>query len=83
MMKASYIEQIQKQYQWPVLSVPVDITITLYFPNKLRRDWDNRHKITMDALEWLVLIDDTQIRKATVVRSYDPQRPRVELKINA
>jgi Holliday junction resolvase RusA-like endonuclease len=67
-VKIYYIEQIQEQYKWPVIEWPVIVSIDLYRSNNLRRDRDNRHKISMDAMEWIVFKDDTQIQQAIVTK---------------
>lgn len=67
-MKQQYIEQIQEQYKWNVIKWDVIIQIDLYRPDKRRRDRDNRHKLSMDALEWIVLQDDSQIMQAIVTK---------------
>ena len=67
-VKQYYIEQIQEQYKWLVIEWPVICQIDLYRSNNLRRDRDNRHKISMDAMEWIVFKDDTQIQQAIVTK---------------
>lgn len=67
-MKQYYIKQIKEQYKWNVIEWDVIIQIDLYRPDKRRRDWDNRHKLSMDALEWIVLQDDSQIMQAIVTK---------------
>ena len=43
-------------------------------------DRDNRHKISMDALEWVVYEDDKQVKKITGVEMYkDKENPRIEI----
>jgi crossover junction endodeoxyribonuclease RusA len=82
-MKASYIEQTQKQYGWELMEWPLEIFIKLYFNSRARRDRDNRHKISMDSLEWIVFKDDSQIQIAHVEKFYDKENPRIELVIKS
>ena len=65
-LKEYYIQQIQEQYNWEILTNEVIITINLYFSDNRKRDRDNWHKLSMDALEWTVLENDCQIKKALV-----------------
>ena len=67
-MKQYYIEQIQEQYKWPIIEWDVIIQIDLYRPDKRKRDRDNRHKLSMDALQDIVLKDDSQIMQAIVTK---------------
>ena len=70
-LKEDYIRQIKRQYSWEIMDVPVEIAIRLVFGDRRRRDWDNRHKLSMDALEWIILKDDSQIEKAYVEKFYE------------
>lgn len=46
-------------------------------------DRDNRHKISMDALEGVVYEDDNQIKDILWVKMYkDAENPRIELYID-
>lgn len=55
------------------------MTIVLYFGAKRKADWDNFHKLSMDALTGIVYLDDSQVVKATVTKRYDKQRLRIEI----
>lgn len=80
--KESYIWQVKSQYKWPVLEIPLQIEIKLYFWDKRIRDWDNWHKISMDALTGIIYKDDSQIKKATIeIMEIDKLNPRIELTI--
>ena len=81
-LKQSYIEQIRSQYKWEVIYKNVSIAIDLFFQDKRPRDWDNWHKISMDALEWIVLYNDRQIQKALVRKHIDKDNPRIEIYID-
>jgi Holliday junction resolvase RusA-like endonuclease len=50
-LKASYVEQIKEQYDGCILSDMGMVKIKLHFPDRRKRDWDNYHKLSMDALE--------------------------------
>ena len=69
-LKQQYIEQIRYQYRWEIVETPVLIAIKLIFWDKRKRDWDNYHKLSMDALEWTILKDDSQIINAWVKKFY-------------
>ncbi len=72
-LKESYIEQIKQQHTNRQHTWPVDIEIWLIFGDKVKRDRDNYHKMTMDSLQDTVLLDDSQIIKATVTKQYIPK----------
>ena len=79
-LKESYIYQVRSQKEnWELYSWPVSVIISLYFANNLRRDRDNRHKLSMDALEWIILKDDSQIQEAHVYKLLDKGNPRIEI----
>lgn len=79
----------KEQYQWEAKSQwkgkPLEgdliAEIKLYFKDKRRRDWDNWHKISMDALEGIAYKDDSQIKKAVVEKFLDKEQPRIEIKL--
>lgn len=48
-----------------------------------KSDWDNFHKLSMDALTGIVWADDSQIVEANVRKEYDPKKPRIEIVVNA
>jgi len=81
LMKLSYINQIRAQYKGGLLEYPLIVKIELYFWSKHIRDWDNWHKISMDALEWIVVENDSQFDCDWVYRHYDKENPRIELVI--
>ena len=82
LMKADYISQIIQQYSWETIETPVSIVVEIYFWDRRKRDWDNYHKLSMDSLEWTVLVNDNQIRKALVELYYDKENPRIEIDIS-
>lgn len=82
-LKESYVQQAKEQYKWNVLSDELSIKIELYFPDRRVRDWDNYHKLSMDALTWIVWEDDSQIKQANIsVMLIDKENPRIEITID-
>ncbi len=80
-LKEDYKKQAWEQWQSDVLDCELEIEIDLYFGDKRKRDWDNFHKLSMDALTDIVWIDDSQVKKATVCLYYDKTNPRTEIKL--
>jgi crossover junction endodeoxyribonuclease RusA len=80
-LKDDYIKQIKQQWKKKPLENMLELGIKLYFNDKRKRDWDNYHKLSQDALNRIVWLDDVQILKATVEKFYDKQNPRIELEI--
>lgn len=56
-------------------NVPLEVEIHLNFPTAHRKDFDNYHKVTGDALEGLVYDDDSQIVKATIYKESKSKTP--------
>lgn len=78
----------KEQYQWEAksqyeyvrpLEGDLEIEVRLFFGDKRKRDWDNFHKLSMDALTDIVWLDDSQVKKATVTLHYDKANPRTEI----
>lgn len=67
-LKEAYVSQVKEQYTGCVLEWELMLQIDLYRPDKRRRDRDNRHKLSMDAMEWIVFEDDRQIMQAIVTK---------------
>lgn len=80
-IKESYWLQARSQCKKP-LSGPLKVSIILFFQDRRARDWDNFHKLSMDALNGVVWVDDKQIIEANVRKSYDKENPRIELEIS-
>lgn len=81
-MKEMYQLQAKTQYRSnSALTGALQVTIKLYFKDHRRRDWDNWHKLSMDALTGIVWNDDSQIKHATVEMFIDKGDPRIELEI--
>lgn len=81
-LKESYQWQVKSQYRGKPLDGSLEVEIKLYFGTKRRSDWDNFHKLSMDALTGIVWVDDSQIQKATVEKFFDKANPRIEIIIN-
>lgn len=82
-LKESY--QWQAKSQWKnksLIKEDLEISIWIYFGTKRKADWDNFHKLSMDALTGIVWVDDSQIQSARVFKLYDPLSPRIEIEIN-
>jgi Holliday junction resolvase RusA-like endonuclease len=82
-VKSSYIKQVKSQWKGRLLPDPLEVQIKLYFGTKRKSDWDNFHKLSMDALTGLVWEDDSQIQKALVEKYYDKENPRIEIKVES
>lgn len=78
-MKESYQWQVKSQWKENMIVDNIELEIDLYFKDRRRRDWDNYHKITMDAMEDIVFKDDSQIQKTTVIKHIDKENPRTEI----
>lgn len=79
-LKDSYILQAMIQYKGQTLKTTLSVYIRIYFGDKRVRDWDNFHKMSMDALSGIVYEDDSQIKLATIeVMEVDKENPRIEL----
>lgn len=79
--KKEYVAQAQEQWKQEVLDCELKVEIWIYFGDKRKRDWDNYHKLSMDALTGIVFLDDSQIRQAKVYLRYDKENPRTEIYI--
>ena len=80
-IKLSYQQQASEQWVGELLEGFLEIDIKLYFGTKRKADWDNFHKLSMDALSGICWVDDVQIQKAVVEKFYDKDFPRIEIKI--
>jgi Holliday junction resolvase RusA-like endonuclease len=80
-LKQQYQWQVKAQWRQKPLDGDVELSIALYFGTKRRADWDNFHKLSMDALSGIVWSDDSQITRALVTKHYDKGRPRIEIAI--
>jgi len=81
LLKEAYQWYAKQQFKQKLLTGDLEITIRLYFGTKRKYDWDNFHKLSMDALTGIVWQDDSQIQRATVEKFYDKENPRIEIEI--
>jgi len=81
-LKEDYQWQAKSQWKRKPSSKDIEIWVTLYFGTKRKSDWDNFHKLSMDALTGIVWVDDSQIQRATVEKRFDKTNPRIEITID-
>jgi hypothetical protein len=53
--------------------------MVIYFGSKGKHDIDNFSKLTLDAGNGILYLDDGQIQKMTVEKRYSKEKPRIEL----
>lgn len=80
-LKEAYQWEAKRQWKKQPWKSEIEVIIGLYFPTKGKHDWDNFHKLSMDALTGIVWEDDSQIIRSTVTKHYDKDRPRIEIDI--
>ncbi len=80
-LKTAYQWEAKTQWKGKPIDHEMEVWITLYMGTKRRSDWDNFHKVSMDALTGIVWTDDTLIKDAHVSMRYDKTRPRIEIEI--
>lgn len=81
-LKEEYRKQATKQFKKrKPFKGDLEVWVTIYFGTKRRADWDNFHKLSMDALSKIVWDDDSQIIEAHVSKRYDKKDPRIEIDI--
>ena len=80
-LKEDYQWQAKSQWHNGILTGPIKVTIHTYHDNCRKNDWDNFHKLSMDALTGIVYLDDSQIEEATVIKGIDRAIPRIEIEI--
>lgn len=56
-----------------------EVKTNLYFGDKRKHDIDNYSKILLDAATGFIWDDDNQIKKMTVEKHYDKNKPRVDI----
>ena len=77
--KEQYMWEAKSQWKGEPLMGELQVDIRLYFETKRKADWDNFHKISMDALQGIVFENDSQIKIARVEKFYDKENPRIEI----
>jgi Holliday junction resolvase RusA-like endonuclease len=81
---ALYSASLLAAAQWPGAPIkgPVSLAVTLYEPDKRRRDVLNYGKLIGDALSMVVIVDDSQIDHATMIRGgIDRYNPRAVIEV--
>jgi len=79
--KIQYQWEAKSQWKKKVTDKLLSITIDIYFGDKRVRDWDNYHKISMDALSGIVWEDDSQVKEARISVKYDKENPRMVISV--
>jgi Holliday junction resolvase RusA-like endonuclease len=77
--KEQYQREARAQWRGKPLEGDIAVDITLFFGTKRKADLDNFNKLSLNALTGIVWHDDSQI--AELRRTYDKQRPRIEILI--
>jgi Holliday junction resolvase RusA-like endonuclease len=80
-LKESYMWQAKSQWKEKPLTEKLHVTVRTYHDNKRKNDWDNFHKLSMDAMTGIVYEDDSQIHSAVILKLYDKKNPRIEIEI--
>ncbi len=80
-LKEAYGWEAKKQWKFAPIEADVNVKIEIFFGTKRKCDWDNFHKLSMDALTGIVWVDDSQIQGAMVKKNYDKDNPRIEIEI--
>lgn len=81
-LKEDYAQQARLQWKSkPIKENGIVLDITVYTGDKRKSDWDNFHKLSMDALTGIVWEDDSLITDANVHKRYDKENPRIEITI--
>lgn len=77
-LKESYKIQAKSQVK-QMIQGDIVAYIDLYFWDKRKRDVDNFHKLSLDALTGIAYEDDSQIQKMNICKFYDKDNPRIEV----
>lgn len=80
-LKTSYQNQARKQYRGKIVDKDLYVVVKLFFKTKRKFDIDNANKILLDSLTGIVWKDDSQIQEMLIIKGYDKENPRIELKI--
>lgn len=71
------------QYRGDPLEGELWMVFRAWMPDRRRRDVLNLPKVVLDGLEGIVYEDDVQVGEVHVVRSYDPDDPRVRVEVGS
>lgn len=72
--------EARSQWRQKPLEGSVAIELTIFYPDRRRRDFDNL-KAVYDALTGIVWKDDSQIDDAHIIKVYPDPNPRMELRV--
>lgn len=78
-LKENYQLEAKYQYNGKPYQNSIFAQIRLYFGDKRRRDIDNYHKLSLDALTGIAWEDDSQIQRMIIEKFYDKENPRIEI----
>ena len=74
-------EKEKQKYTIEDKGVWLIVEITYYFPDRIRRDGHNMHKVLADALNGCAYVDDQFILIRDMEIKYDKENPRLEIVI--
>lgn len=78
-LKTYYHIQAKQQWKKDPITNEVDLEIKLYFKDLRKRDVDNYNKILLDSLTGIIWEDDSQIKRITIEKFTDREKPRIEI----
>lgn len=81
-LKESYQWQAKAQYRGLPIDGPVSVVMELFIGTKRKCDIDNFNKLCFDSLTGTVWVDDSQIQQLIIKKSYDKERPRIEMTVH-
>ena len=82
-LKLQYQWEARAQWKGPKLEGDIGVSVTFYFATKRKRDLDNQNKLILDALTGILWGDDSQIAELCLRRTYDTNRPRIEVAVTS
>ena len=65
-------------YKGKIITEPVKVSVWYYFKDKRRRDIQN-DKLTLDALEEIVIKDDSQVYELHLYKRFDKKNPHTDI----
>lgn len=76
-LREYYIRHVNEQYRGQPITRPVSLMVHIYWFGK-EPDIDNVHKLSLDAMNGLVRLDDSQIVEMKIIKmEKDNQDPRL------
>lgn len=81
-LKESYIKQLKQQH-WDRQPIQWDLNVVIWLYRYGKEpDIDNVHKLSLDAMNGIVYLDDTQIKTMEIYKRWkDNKNPRIEFTI--